>query len=118
MKKSYIAIIIIAFFLLLFFIIYYNLQKNGNTIINKQDIVERLLKNSIRYSAEIEVEVQTNKNKNKYKIKQEENQNYSKQEIIEGQNIKGLIIEINNNILKIKNTTLNLEKIYEDYNDV
>lgn len=118
MKKSYIAIIIIAFFLLIFYISYYNFQKKGNTITNKEEFVENFLENPPNYTAEIEVEVNSNKSKNIYKIKQEENKNYSKQEVLEGKNIEGLVIELNNKTLKIKNTILNLEKIYENYNNL
>ena len=118
MKKSYIAIIVIAFFLLILLIFYYNVQKNGNTIINKKEIVESFLENVPNYAAEIEVEVISNKNRNKYKIKQEERENYSKQEVIEGNNIEGLVVELNNKTLKISNTVLNLQKIYENYNNI
>ena len=118
MKKSYIIIIIIAFFLLIFYGWYYNLQKNGNTIINKNEIIESLLENNLNYTAEIEVEVNSNKNTNIYKIKQEEKENYSRQEVLDGENIKGLIVELNNKTLKISNTVLNLQKIYENYNNL
>ena len=118
MKKSYIVIIIIAFLLLFFLLIYYKFQKNGNTINNKEKIVESFFKNSMKYTAELEVEIQSNKNKNKYKIKQEEKDNYSKQEIIEGENIEGLVIELKDNTLRVSNTKLNLEKIYKNYKEV
>jgi len=118
MKKSYITIIIIVFFLLIFCALYYNLQKNGNTINNKKEIIESLLENNLNYIAEIEVEVNSNKNTNIYKIKQEEKENYSRQEVVEGKNIEGLVVELNNKTLKISNTTLNLQKIYENYNNL
>ena len=118
MKKSYIVIIIIAFFLLIFCALYYNLQKNGNTIINKKEIIESLLENNLNYTAEIEVEVNSNKNTNIYKIKQEEKENYSRQEVLDGESIKGLVVELNNKTLKITNTVLNLQKIYENYNNL
>ena len=118
MKKSYIIIIIIVFFLLIFCALYYNLQKNGNTIINKKEIIESLLENNLNYTAEIEVEVNSNKNTNIYKIKQEEKENYSRQEVVEGKNMEGLVVELNNKTLKISNTTLNLQKIYENYNNL
>ena len=118
MKKSYIVIIIIAFFLLIFCALYYNLQKNGNTIINKKEIIESLLENNLNYTAEIEVEVNSNKNTNIYKIKQEEKENYSRQEVLDGESIKGLVVELNNKTLKISNTVLNLQKIYENYNNL
>ena len=118
MKKSYITKIIIVFFLLIFCALYYNLQKNGNTINNKKEIIESLLENNLNYIAEIEVEVNSNKNTNIYKIKQEEKENYSRQEVVEGKNIEGLVVELNNKTLKISNTTLNLQKIYENYNNL
>ena len=97
---------------------YYNLQKNGNTIINKKEIIESLLENNLNYTAEIEVEVNSNKNTNIYKIKQEEKENYSRQEVLDGESIKGLVVELNNKTLKISNTVLNLQKIYENYNNL
>ena len=115
MKKSYIIIIIIAFILLFFCFLYYNSQKNGNTINNKKEIIEILSENNLNYTAQIEVEVNSNKNTNIYKIKQEEKENYSRQEVVEGKNIEGLVVELNNKTLKISNTTLNLQKIYENY---
>lgn len=118
MKKAYIVIIIIAFFLLFFLILNYNLQKNGNTINSKEKIVENFLENPIKYKAQIEVEIESNKNKSKYKINQEEKENYSKQEIIEGENIEGLVIELKENTLIVSNTKLKLEKIYKNYKEI
>ena len=96
--------------------LYYKKIYNGNNINNQIDIAEKFLNSTNSYLAEIEVTVNSNKNNNKYIIKQEENGNKSKLEIIKGEDIQGLKLEIDNEILKVTNTKLNLEKIYENYN--
>lgn len=116
MKKKIFLSILIAFFLVFFTFLYYKKIYNGNNINNQIDIAEKFLNNTNSYLAEIEVTVNSNKNNNKYIIKQEENGNKSKLEIIKGEDIQGLKLEIDNEILKVTNTKLNLEKIYENYN--
>ena len=64
------------------------------------------------------VKIISNKTENIYKMKQEINDKKSIQEVLEPSNIKGLIIEQENNTLKVLNTNLNFEKIYNDYNIV
>ena len=60
----------------------------------------------------------SNKTENEYVMCQEVNSDYSMQEIKEGENIKGVKIELNQNNLKISNSKLNLEKVYENYNNL
>ncbi len=116
MKKKIILIVSIAFFLLLFIFLYYKNFNNGNNINSQIDIAENFLNNTNSYKAQIDVTSYSNKNVVNYKIKQEEDGKNSKEEIIEGQNIKGLKLEIRDNILKVTNTKFNLEKIFKDYN--
>lgn len=93
--------------------------KNGNNMSNKsQEEIEQYILNIDSYEAEVEIEVNTNKNKNKYKAKQKyvkENNLYT-QEILEPENIKGTVITYDGTNLKLENTKLNLNKIYENYN--
>ena len=93
--------------------------KNGNNMSNKsQEEIEHYILNIDSYEAEVEIEVNTNKNKNKYKAKQKyvkENNLYT-QEILEPENIKGTVITYDGTNLKLENTKLNLNKIYENYN--
>ncbi len=115
-KKILIAIIIAIIILIISTIIYYKFAKNGNTTINESDeqILQDIL-NISSYSAKIEIEITSNKNNNKYIIKQEVQNGTSRQEVIEPENIQGLVTEYDGKNLKIKNSKLNLTTIYEDY---
>lgn len=105
--------------LIFFVILIINHFKNGNNMSNKsQEEIEHYILNIDSYEAEVEIEVNTNKNKNKYKAKQKyvkENNLYT-QEILEPENIKGTVITYDGTNLKLENTKLNLNKIYENYN--
>ena len=122
MKKKF-FIIIISLVFILASIIYYFFSKNNyktiefgnNSIKSAEDIKEYIL-NISSYEAEISVEVKSNKNTNKYKIKQSYSSSKQfKQEILEPNNIEGLITIYDGKSLKITNTKLGLEKIYENY---
>ena len=115
MKKK--IIIVFVFCLIVFFIFYYKNYRNGNNISNikKDKIIEYILNSKLEYTADIEVKVISNKKENIYKMKQELKDKKTRQEVLEPSNIRGLIIENENNKLKIQNTNLNLEKIYNDY---
>lgn len=94
-----------------------NFLKTGNTIINKseEDIIEYIL-NINSYKAKLEIEVETNKNKNKYVVNQSlEKGNISKQEVLEPQNIAGIITQYDGANLKIINNNLNLSSTFENY---
>ena len=114
MKKILILISIIIFAISLMF--WVKKSKSGNNIIN-QDNVKSIF-NMNEYEAEIEVTVRSNKNENKYKIKQNylKSDNKSVQEILEPDNLKGIKITKQNNLIKLENTELNLNKIFENYN--
>lgn len=94
-----------------------NFLKTGNTIINKseEEIIESIL-NINSYNAKLEIEVETNKNRNKYVVKQSlEKGNISKQEVLEPQNIAGVITQFDGTNLKIINNNLNLSTTFENY---
>lgn len=118
MRRKIVFIILIVFFLIFFVLLYYKNFYNGNTIDKQIDIAENFLNNTDSYTAEIDVIINSNKNTINYKIRQKEKEKYSEEEILEGQNIEGLKLELKDNTLKITNTKLNLEKIYKDYNIV
>lgn len=109
-------IFFVGMFLIIFAILYYKNYLFGNNI-NKNRI-ENILENMNNYKAEMKVTIKSNKTENSYLIKQEVNDNYSMQEVLDGENVKGLRIELNDGKLKISNTNLNLEKIYENYEDL
>ncbi len=116
-KKIFIFLTIILVIIFIISItIYYKNQKSGNNIINKSDeqIVQDIL-NISSYNAKIEIEVNSNKSSNKYIIKQEVKKRISKQEVIEPENIQGLVTEYDGKNLKIVNNKLNLTTLYENY---
>ncbi len=91
----------------------YKTENFGNTI-NSSSIQEYIL-NMKSYEAEVEIIIKSNKNENKYLAKQEVNFEKAKQEILEPEHIKGVIIQYEKNELKIENTKLNLSKLYQNY---
>ena len=114
LKNKYLIIfIIILFFLLIFTITNYKNKKNGN---NKNITeIENYILNINEYNANLEVTVTNNRNDNKYSIIQEVTNDYQKQKIEGPEEIKGMEIIYKNNKLEIKNSQLNLSKIYENY---
>ncbi len=119
MKKRYI-IILICIFLIIFSFFYYNFFINGNNIFKKSDeeIIDNILNADFNYTAEANVTIYSNKNQNTYEIKQEETKEHSFLEVISDGDIKGLNLEYEENKLILKNTELNLEKIFENYNEL
>lgn len=119
MKKRYI-IILICIFLIIFSFFYYNFFINGNNIFKKsnEEIIDNILNADFNYTAEANVTIYSNKNQNTYEIKQEETKEHSFLEVISDGDIKGLNLEYEENKLILKNTELNLEKIFENYNEL
>ena len=119
MKKRYI-IILICIFLIIFLFFYYIFFRNGNNIFKKSDeeIIDNILNADFNYTAEANVTVYSNKNENTYDIRIEETKEHSFLEVISDGKIKGLNLEYEENKLILKNTELNLEKIFENYNEL
>lgn len=119
MKKRYIIILICIFFII-FLIFYYKNFLNGNNIFKKSDeeIIENILKANLNYKTEAEVTIYSNKNENTYTINQEETEEHSFLEVTSKGNISGLVLEYQENRLILKNTELDLEKIFENYNEL
>lgn len=116
-------IVFIICILLMITLIIFFLQKAykklniGNNISSKStsDIVDTIL-NMNSYKANVTVKIKNNRIENTYIIKQENLKNKMfKQEILEPQNIKGTIIKYNGEKLEVKNTKLNLSKMYDKY---
>ncbi len=124
-RKVYFLLIglIIAIIVVFFIISIKNNYKNkniGNTkSIKTIDEVEDYIYNISSYNATIDVTIESNKNTNKYVLKQihtEKDEKYEDtQEVIEPENIKGLKLTYKNDTLEIKNTKLELSKIYNNY---
>lgn len=117
-KKMIIIFIIILIIISvsIFLILYYKNGKIGNTIINKSEeqIVDYIL-NIKSYSAKLDVSIETNKNTTKYIVSQKVENEKSMQEVLEPENIAGIITEYDGTNLKIKNNKLNLETTFQNY---
>ena len=116
LRKIYILLSII--FILIFLIFYYKNLKLGNTIIkiDKEEVIENILKRHFKYEAK--VKVYSNKNENEYRLKIVEDEKNSLLEAIGENSISGLKIEKKNGDLTVKNTKLKLDKIYENYQEM
>lgn len=116
-KSIFIIIAVIIVILIISVIMYYKFSKNGNTTINKTDeqIVQDIL-NISSYKAKVQIEVTSNKNANKYIVRQElKKGNISRQEVLEPENLAGIVTEYDGTNLKIVNNKLNLTTTYENY---
>ena len=114
----------IVFFVIIFCMIfvifnYKNFLFGNNIIKNRSDRkIEDILQNSNNYNADVSVTVNSNKTQNLYEIHQEVRDNYSMQEIMAGEDIKGIKIELDGQNLKISNSNLSLEKVYANYTNM
>ena len=110
-------IVIISIITILFFVFSKNTAKvfkNGNTK-TSQEIVDYIL-NISSYNLKVTVEVIGNKSDNKYiLIQQYVSPNVTKQEVIEPSNIAGIKILNDGTNLKLENSDLNLNTIFENY---
>lgn len=110
------GITILIVVMTIFFIWHYKIGKNGNTMINKseEEIIENILTMK-SYSATLNITVETNKNKTQYTVKQSLENGKAKQEVIEPENIAGVITEYDGEKMTIKNNKLNLETTFQNY---
>ncbi len=119
-KKTIIIFIIVLILILDVILIKnnYKTSKNGNNISNKSaDEIENLILNIGSYEANANITIKSNKNQNTYVVKQKYNKegNLYRQEILEPSGIAGTLIQYDGKDLTIKNTNLNVKKIYENY---
>ena len=119
-KKTIIIFIIMLILILDVILIKnnYKTSKNGNNISNKSaDEIENLILNIGSYETTANITIKSNKNQNTYVVKQKYNKegNLYSQEILEPSGIAGTIIKYDGKDLTIKNTNLNVKKIYENY---
>ena len=101
-------------------IFYYKNFLNGNNTFKKsnEEIIENILNENLSYKSEVQVTIYSNKNENTYIINQEETKEYSKLEVVSKGDISGLILEYKENKMILKNTELNLEKIFDNYKEL
>ena len=112
----FVIIVLVIIILNFFYKNNYKVAEFGNTSIKSSKSIEEYILNISSYEADISLEVISNKNTNKYKIKQTyQAPNIFKQEVIEPENIQGLITIYDGKNLKIENASIGLNKIYENY---
>lgn len=122
MNKKIILFCLIFIIIIILIIFIKNNYKNlkiGNNIINQsaEKIKDNIL-NIESYKAKVKITINSNKNTNTYEATQKyyKENNLYKQEIRSPENIAGVTFEFDGKNLQIKNTKLNLNKIYENYN--
>lgn len=116
MHLKKILFIFVLICLVIFGFSYYIFLNNGNNkTINQDKIANKVLKRFKNYEATISTCVISNKNENYYEINQFVTEDSMKMIINLPDNLRGIIIENTGNSLKILNTTLNMEKVYENY---
>lgn len=119
MKKIITIVIIIITLVAIFFIkINYKSLNFGNNMSNKSaDEIKNYILDIKSYEVEAKITINSNKNTNEYLVKEQyyREENISKIEILEPENLLGICFEYNGNDLKIENSKLNLNKIYENY---
>lgn len=101
----------------IFFVCFYYIfcESGNNKDINQDKIADKVLKKFNKYEANLSVNIISNKNENVYEMTQVVGEDIVKMIINSPDNLKGIIIENNNGNLKVLNTVLNKEKIYDNY---
>lgn len=116
-KKCLQMFFIVILCLIIFCFFYYKSGKNGNNISNKsqEEIIDYILNDVKEYEADVEVLVISNKTENTYKMKQKVNSEENTFEVYFPEEINGLKVSNFDNKLKISNSKIELNKIYENY---
>lgn len=118
-KKLIIILVVVIIFFIIFFIKnHYKNLKIGNNMTSKSiEEIEEYILNISSYEAKISVTVESNKNINKYVLSQKyEGKNKYRQIVLEPSNIEGIEILYDEGKLRINNSKLNANTIYENYN--
>ena len=119
MKKIITIITIIIVVIIAFFIkTNYKKIKFGNNMSNKSaEEVEQYILGIRSYEIQETITVESNKNTNNYIVKEKysNDSNVYKREIVEPENLSGMVFVYDGTNLKIENSKLNLSKIYENY---
>ena len=122
MKKIITIVIIIITIITIFFIkTNYKSFKFGNNISNKSaEGIAQYILDIDSYEAKTKITVESNKNTNVYVLKEKyvKNNNIFKQEILEPENVNGISFIYDGTNLRLENSRLNLNKIYENYSYV
>lgn len=120
-KKNFIIVILMAMMLIILLLLIKNNYKKinlGNNMSNKSiEEIEEYILNISSYEAKVEVTIESNKNINKYVLEQKHIEpNKFKQTVLEPENIKNIEITYDGKSLRISNSKLNLNSIYEEHN--
>lgn len=105
--------VICSIFCVFFYYIF--CESGNNKDINQDKIADKVLKKFNKYEANLSVNIISNKNENVYEMTQVVGEDNVKMIINSPENLKGIIIENDNGNLKILNTILNKEKVYDNY---
>ena len=116
-KKIFITCMIFLFIFLCIFGYKFFIAGNNKNIERVEDI-EGWLENIRNYDIEANVIIYSNKNSNTYNLKQHKKDNYQRQEIFSNDEGNGMIIENEGNRVIIKNTKLELETVFDNYDEV
>lgn len=118
-KVIYITLLIIIMLIISFFVIknnYKNIKLGNNIIVQNPDSIVNNILNIKSYEANVTVKVISNKNENTYELEQKNIKEKEYLQIVrKPPEIEGMEIIFRNNKLEIKNSKLNLTKIYEEY---
>ncbi len=120
MKKKVFITILTIVVIIIFIVFIKNNYKNfkfGNNESNKSvKEVEEYILNISSYTATLDITVNSNKNTNKYILKQEYSKDkLAKQTVLKPENIEGMEINYKDGNLELRNSNLNLNKIYNNY---
>ena len=119
MRKAIGVVCLVVFLIILIFVLktcYKNFNFGNNIISNSEDSVVNNILNMKSYEADVTIRVVSNKNENTYRMLQKNvGEEAYKQVVQEPAVIEGMEIVFREKKLEIKNTRLNLSKIYEGY---
>ena len=111
--KKVFVFVLICFILFCFF--YYIFSKRGNNKNSNREIeIDDVLENFLNYEANLKINISSNKTNNSYSSIQKVENQYSKMVVFNPEENFNIEIEVNNNVLKITNKLLDVEKIYEN----
>ena len=117
MRKKVFIVCVIFFFLILFFCLFKKIFIGNNKVIGNIDELDKYIMEIEDYKLLADVSVFSNKNMNTYKLSQFHHGSETVCEIYDQENRDGLIITNNENKVTVKNTSLNLEKVFELYSE-
>ena len=119
MYKKKMVFIFVFICIIVFCIFYYIFLGTGNNIIRKEnDVVEDIFESLADYEANIDVIVKSNKNENRYNMNQFVENEKTKLVVNSPEEVKGLTIELSENVLTVSNSNINMKKVYENYNSI